>query len=169
MKKEIIPSSWRDSLGELREEVSQTINRWLRRLRPEERREAEAELERGNFPVFGGGLYSLDWAAPRVDMKEDTNHIYVSVEVPGMKKDDLKVDLDDRVLTIHGEKESQREQQRGHARYFERSFGAFSRSILLPCKVEPGKIEAKCRDGMLRMTLPKTEAAKAHRITVSNE
>lgn len=167
MKNEIIPSSWRDSLKELRQEISHTVDRWIDHLRPEERREAEAQLRTGEL---SGLLASPSvWNQPRIEMEEDEDHLYISVEVPGLKKDELQVELDGGMLSVYGEKESHRDGKRCRVHYSERSYGAFSRIIALPCDVDRDKVVAKCRNGILRLTLPKTAEAKRRRIEINHE
>lgn len=165
MKAEIIPKSWRESLDDLREDLTHTVNRWLHRLKPEEREAASKELELD----FWHQPLTRRFNQPRIDVQEQDDAIVVQAELPGMKKEDIEVDLDGRQLAIYGKKEVSREEKRGRFHVSEMHFGSFSRVIPLPCEVDRSKVNAKYRHGVLRLKLPKTEAAKARRIPVAYE
>ena len=96
---------------------------------------------------------------PHVDVKETHDAIQVAAELPGMDKDDIDVSVHDHCLTISGEKKEEGEEKGTGYYRVERSFGSFSRSIALPDTVETGKIEAAYKNGVLVVTLPKTEKA----------
>ncbi|MGJ3241710.1 MAG: Hsp20/alpha crystallin family protein [Opitutales bacterium] len=163
MKNQIIPQSWRDSIDELREEIGNTVDRWLSRLKPEERREAETRLDH-RLPSFLWNPIDND---PRVNVEEDEDKIRVTAELPGLRKEDLHVEVDDRTLTLSGEKETRHQEKRGRVHLSECSFGSFTRVIPLPCEVNRDGAKAKYRHGVLKLTLPKTETAKARRIEVA--
>ncbi|MGD0232627.1 MAG: Hsp20/alpha crystallin family protein [Syntrophorhabdales bacterium] len=101
-----------------------------------------------------GGLFN-----PRLDIKETKESIQVVAELPGMDRNDIDVSMHEHVLTISGEKKGENEDKGTNYHRVERTFGSFSRSISLPDTVEAGKIEAAYRDGVLVVTLPKTERA----------
>ncbi|MBD5781211.1 Hsp20/alpha crystallin family protein [Pelagicoccus sp. NFK12] len=165
MTNQLIPQHWKESLGELREEIGETVDRWISRLKPEQRKEAKNALaEEDPFwnPIrFGGG--------PRIEMEESDTTIKIVAELPGLAKEDFQVDLDDRYLTIRGEKSGRNERKEGHLHISECSYGSFTRVIPLPCEVERDKVKAKYKNGELRLVLPKTESAKARRIEISVE
>ncbi len=165
MKTQIIPKSWRDSLGDLREDLSHTVDRWLGRLKPEERDEAARELQGFDWPRSIDRLFNQ----PRIDIDEHEDEIVVRAELPGLKKEDIEVDLDDRLLTIYGKREETRERKRGRAHVSEMHFGSVTRTIPLPCEVDRSKVKAKYRHGVLRLSLPKSEEAKARRIPIDYE
>lgn len=103
--------------------------------------------------------FAADWAgaaSPRLDLKETDDAFQVEVELPGVAEDDIDVEIADNVLTIRGEKRSERKDDDGDGYHFvERSFGAFSRSIPLPADVDPERIEGVAKNGVLKLTLPK--------------
>jgi len=110
---------------------------------------------------------------PAVNVRETNDQFMIEVAVPGMKREDFKVELDNNVLTISSSKEENR-QEKGYQGEFTRrefSYQAFQRSFSLPeAKVDGGKISAKYTDGILYVTVPKREEAKikpARQITVS--
>lgn len=109
---------------------------------------------------FGPSLLSDPWAArrvtPSVDVVEDEKAFRVSVELPGMSDKDVAVTLDDRTLVIRGEKKEEKEKKEKDVYRRERAYGSFRRTIELPGEVDAAKIEAKFRDGVLTIDLPKT-------------
>lgn len=97
---------------------------------------------------------------PRVDMKDLEKEISVTAELPGMEEKDVQVKLNGDVLTISGEKKSQKEEDvKGHYR-MERIYGTFSRSLLLPAEVELDKCTATFKNGVLHVVLPKTKESE---------
>lgn len=100
---------------------------------------------------------------PPLDVFEDEDQVTVQLEVAGVKKDDFDLSLEDDVLTISG----QRQSERGESFRSEREFGTFSRSITLPSPVQTDKVKADYEDGILTVTLPKAEEAKPKKIQVS--
>ena len=109
-----------------------------------------------------------DWA-PAVDIQRCDGSLVISAEVPGMKKEDVKVDITDDALVLQGErKQEHTEDHEGFHRY-ERSFGRFYRSIALPEGAEAEKAKAELKDGVLRVTMPvtQTEKPKTRRVQVT--
>ncbi|KHD88441.1 MAG: HspC2 heat shock protein [Bdellovibrio sp. ArHS] len=101
--------------------------------------------------------------SPAVDM-EDKNDMYlVTVDLPGMKKDQIKIDLNDNILTISGERKRETKEE---GKYTERSYGRFMRSFTLPSMVSAEKIEARFEDGVLHINLPKAESSKGRSIKI---
>ncbi|HEX6225232.1 MAG TPA: Hsp20/alpha crystallin family protein [Chryseolinea sp.] len=110
----------------------------------------------GNWRSQGGSM-------PAVNVRESNDEFMIEVAVPGMKRDDFKVELDNNVLTISSSKEEKAEEKNRAGEYTRREFSyqAFQRSFSLPeAKVEGGKISAKYTDGILYVTVPKREEAK---------
>jgi HSP20 family protein len=97
---------------------------------------------------------------PAVEVAETDKEIVVTAELPGLDEKDLQVTLAGDVLTIKGEKKTEREQKNGGAHYIERHFGAFSRSLRLPFVAQDEKIEAKYDKGVLTIRVPKPPAAQ---------
>jgi HSP20 family protein len=116
--------------------------------------------------MFGAGEGAA--FAPAVDITEDDGKYVVTVEVPGASKDDVTVEAHENVLTIRGEKRSEREEKKEQARYIERRYGSFSRSFTLPANAAADRISATFKDGILRIELPKTEEAKPRVISIKS-
>jgi len=117
------------------------------------------------------GVYDIDggiWSPP-VDITEDDENVFVAVEVPGMTKEDVKITLQDNVLTIRGEKKQEMEKKDANYHRLERSYGSFTRSFSLPTGVVPDKIKAQYQDGLLKISLPKAEQVKPKEIPIAME
>jgi HSP20 family protein len=97
---------------------------------------------------------------PRLDAAEDDRAFRISVELPGMSDKDVAVTVDNRVLTIRGEKKEEQEKKDKDVYRRERAYGSFRRTIELPTEVDSAKIEAKFKDGVLTIELPKAKAAQ---------
>jgi len=121
-----------------------------------------------DWPFRGGRDVSVrdaDWA-PRVDISETDDNFCIKAEVPGIKREDVKINIEDHVLSIHGENEQVKEEEGEQFHRVERYYGSFRRSFTLPENVDEEKIEANFKDGLLTLTIPKTEAAKPKSIEV---
>lgn len=112
-----------------------------------------------DFPSFGVNFENS--FSPRIDISEKNDKILVEAEIPGVKKDDLKITLQDNILTIKGEKKKEEEHKENNYYRCERSYGSFSRSFTLPVEVSTEKVDAKFNDGMLKIELKKVEPKKA--------
>jgi HSP20 family protein len=104
---------------------------------------------------YFGGTFS-----PAFDISETDDEILVKAELPGVDPKDVDVNLTGNELTIKGEKKEEREEKGESIHTMERRFGCFCRSFSLPCDVQQDKIEAKYKDGILNLKLPKAESAK---------
>lgn len=102
----------------------------------------------------GGSAYSF---VPRVDILEEDKAFEVHVAVPGMNKEDFKIDLNDNFLTISGERKLTHEKKENNFHAVETQYGTFSRSFSLPENVDVNKISAKYVNGILEVTIPKDE------------
>lgn len=111
--------------------------------------------------------FAAEWL-PAVDIEETENEYRIHAEMPGMKKEDVKVTVVDNVLTISGEKKAEAEQKDEKRRLHrsERIFGTFQRSFTLPEPVVADKIAASFKDGVLTVVVPKSEEAKPRKIEV---
>jgi HSP20 family protein len=165
MNHHIIPETWRESLSELKEDVAHLVNHWLSGLKPEERRVAEKELDLAHWTQ----AFDFALSQPKVNLEEDGDNIVVTAEIPGLRKEDLHVDIDGRQLTISGQKEQSIENKKGRCYVSELRFGAFTRILNLPCQVNRDRVKAKYRRGVLKLVLPKSENAKLRRIEVEYE
>lgn len=116
------------------------------------------------FPT-GENLAITTWA-PSCDIYETNNEIVLKAELPGVKKEDLKVNLENNILTITGERKFEEETKRENYHRIEQSYGEFLRSFRLPTGIDAKMIAAEFKDGMLRVTLPKAEEAKPKAVEV---
>ena len=108
-----------------------------------------------------------DWI-PFADVSENQENYIIHAEVPGLSKKDIKITLQDDVLTISGVKELNREKKDHTYHLVERTYGQFSRAFTLPGKVEEENIKAEFKNGVLEIVLPKTPAAKAREIKIEH-
>ena len=106
---------------------------------------------------FGEEIEAAGAFYPQMDMTEDENSIYVTAELPGLDEKDIDINLSRDSLTIKGEKREEKEEKGKESYYMERSFGAFSRVIPIPVDVNPDKVEATFKKGVLNITLPKAQ------------
>ena len=106
-----------------------------------------------------------DWS-PQVDIIEDEKEYLIKADLPEMKKDDVKVTMENGVLCISGERKTEKEEKNKKYHRIERSFGSFERAFTLPEDADANKIAADFKDGVLRVHLPKSPAAKPKPIEV---
>jgi len=106
---------------------------------------------------------------PSLDVSETKNELVVKAEVPGMDAKDIDISLSDGMLTIKGEKKQEKEEKEADYHLVERSYGAFVRSVQLPKEVKADKINASYKDGVLKITLPKSEEVKKKEIKIKVE
>ncbi len=107
-----------------------------------------------------GGLWGRVMNIPAVNITENKDEYKVALAVPGMKKDDFKIDVDGNMLTISSEKEESKEEKDKKFTRKEYNYSSFSRSFTLPDEVNKEKIEAKYEEGVLKISLPRREEAK---------
>jgi HSP20 family protein len=117
-------------------------------------------------PDIGASDLFSGWT-PAVDVLEDKQKLTVKAELPGFKREDIDVSLHENNLSIMGERKCADEQKEGEYYRCERYFGKFHRVVPLPSSVDTGKIDAKYSNGILTVTLPKSEKAKSKQIEVS--
>lgn len=103
---------------------------------------------------------------PRVDVREMEDKFEITAELPGMKKKDIDISLQDERLTLKGEKDSEKEESSNNYYIRERSCGRFERSFTLPENVDKDKIEANFEDGVLHVNIPKTEAPEQEEVKI---
>jgi HSP20 family protein len=112
-----------------------------------------------------GGAITSAWY-PAVDVFEDKDAVKLVAELPGVKPDDVKLSLENNLLTIRGEKKQEAEERSERVHRYERSYGSFERAFVLPSTVDGDKISAEYRDGVLTVTVPKAERARPREIPV---
>lgn len=115
-----------------------------------------------NFPAFA----SNSAATPRMDVSETDKVIEVTAELPGLEAKDVQLNLADNVLTIRGEKRSEREEKQKDYHLVERSFGSFTRSVQLPDGVKPEDVAAEIAKGVLKVTVKKPAPRQSKQIEI---
>lgn len=114
------------------------------------------------------GLRTESTFAPACDVEEAEDHFLISLEMAGVKKEDVKIEVVDSQLFITGERKTESATLSGGPLYRERRYGKFSRSFALPTGLDADKVEAHYQDGMLRVVVPKAESAKPRQIQITN-
>ncbi|MGA2786579.1 MAG: Hsp20/alpha crystallin family protein [Verrucomicrobiota bacterium] len=104
---------------------------------------------------------------PALDVHEDKDNFVVQAELPGIKREEIDVSLHDGALSISGERKTEKKFEEAEVYRTERFFGKFQRTVALPAPVAADKVKAQYKDGVLTITLPKTEAAKPKQIDVN--
>ncbi len=113
------------------------------------------------------GLMEGAWN-PAVDIYDSKDSVLVKADIPGMKKQDLEISVEDQTLYLKGEKKEEKKSEdakKGYVRS-ERFYGSFRRAIPLGCAIDQGKVSARYRDGVLEVTLPKKEEAKPTQVKI---
>jgi HSP20 family protein len=128
------------------------------------------EMDRLWEDYFGPGRRALrplemEWV-PAMDVSETGEQVVVKAEVPGIDAKEIEITLSGDVLTIKGEKKSEREEKQENYHLVERSYGSFARSLTLPAAVDANRIEAKYDKGVLTITCPKKEEVKPKAIEI---
>lgn len=119
------------------------------------------------FDELGDGA-AHPWSLA-VDVVEEDDRYVVRADVPGMSPDDVKIEVEDDILTIRAEHAEQKEEKEKNYVRRERRYGAFSRSLPLPQGVSPDEIEATCADGVLEVTFPKPKEQAREKVTITPE
>lgn len=114
---------------------------------------------------FGGGFNEADWVAKYpVDIRETEDAYIVEAEMPGFTKDQISISLENGTLAISAERKS--EQQKGEQHLKERRYTKVARSFTLPTRVDESRVDAKLENGVLHLTLPKSEEVKPRKIAI---
>jgi HSP20 family protein len=130
-----------------------------------ERMRRQMDWLSGGIPrgLFGEPAASV---FPLMNVTEDKDNYYLRAELPGLKADELDISVTGDTLSIAGERKLPAEDGKAQYHRKEREAGRFNRIVSLPAQVDPGKVEARCTDGVLTVTLPKAEVAKPKQIAV---
>jgi len=125
------------------------------------------DMDRLFSTFFGRQREEMDgfWS-PTVDIEEDNESFLVKAEIPGLKKEDIKISVRGNLLSVSGERKHESEIKDKTFHRIERSYGKFSRTITLPSDVESDKVKATYKDGILTIILPKPESLKQKEIEV---
>ena len=117
-------------------------------------------------PLGGTRVSStLDWM-PAVDIKETDEALTIFAEIPGLTKENVSITMENSVLTISGERKFEKDVEKENFHRIERVYGSFHRSFSLPANVATEKADASFKDGVLTVTLPKTDEAKPRQIAI---
>jgi HSP20 family protein len=119
-----------------------------------------------DVPTGPGNGSALRRWVPAMDLVETDDHFVLRADLPGLTKDEVTIELEDRVLTVSGERKAEHEDR--HEGYYrvERAFGSFSRSLTLPAGVEPDAVEASFDNGVLEVRIPKPEERKPRKVEI---
>lgn len=129
-------------------------------------------LDRRRRPLRSGHWWpakAADLVAPVIDLFEEKDEIVAKVELPGVGKDDIEVNIRENSLTIKGEKKRKEEIKEENYYRSERSHGAFVRTVELPQEIQVDKARASFKEGLLEVRMPKSEAAKRKEIKIKVE
>ena len=116
----------------------------------------------GTQPAAGGAR------VPAIDVTESEDRYSIAAELPGVKKEDLSIELHEGVLNIRGEKRSARDEEKERGRWLERSFGAFHRAITLPKDADADQVDAGFADGVLTVVVHKRAEAKPRTVPIAS-
>jgi HSP20 family protein len=123
----------------------------------------------GGFNRLGNGngqsLTLPDWS-PSVDISEDDTEYLIKADLPEVKKDDVKVVVENGIVSVSGERKTEKEEKNKKYHRIERSYGSFQRGFLVPEDADANKVKAEFKEGVLKLHLPKAPAAKAKKTEV---
>ncbi|HEX6320760.1 MAG TPA: Hsp20/alpha crystallin family protein [Burkholderiales bacterium] len=126
------------------------------------------EFSKGFFVRPFAGMPETAEPKMKLDVKEDEKAYTVRADIPGVKKEDIQVDIDANAVTVRAEVKQEKEEKKDEkVIYSERSYGMVSRSFSLPAEVDAGGAKAEYKDGVLNLVLPKKAGAQARRLQVS--
>jgi HSP20 family protein len=104
---------------------------------------------------------------PAIDVQRDNGNMVVRADIPGIKPEEVKIEVEDDILTVSGEHEERKEEKGKHFVRRERRYGSFSRSMALPAGVDAESIKAETHDGVLEVTVPLPKEAKKETVTIT--
>lgn len=165
MKRDLIPWRKRREPTSLTREVESPVLELHRRMNELFEDFFEGFGEGFRWPMLSGVDRPLPWL-PSTDVSETDGEIRVSADLPGLDEKDIQVTLENDVLTIRGEKKQEHEEKEREYRVSERSYGVFHRIIPLPAGVDPNKVKATFKKGVLTVTVHKTPELKSHGKTI---
>jgi len=107
--------------------------------------------------------------SPAMDVEDRDDHFLLSMDLPGVKKEDVRIELNDRVLTISGEKKGEHVEDKKNRHVVERSYGRFERSLTLPSNVRSDDVEADFQNGVLKVAIPKAQASTGRTVEIGGK
>ena len=117
---------------------------------------------------WNGEAVGSAWT-PSCDVREDKDHLTITMDLPGVKAEDVRISLENQVLTVRGDRQQVSEQGDERWHRYERSYGSFERSFALPATVDAERIQATTDNGVLTISLPKVEKARPREIPVGRK
>lgn len=105
---------------------------------------------------------------PACEVSETGDHYLMSIDLPGMKKEDIKIEMTENILTVSGERRRETRDEKHKIQRYEKAYGFFKRSFSLPLAVDIDKVEANYQDGVLELYLPKTEASRPRQVEIQS-
>lgn len=117
------------------------------------------------FRDLSEGAQHGGWS-PSVDLVKRDDHLVLRADLPGIKPDEVKIEVEGGVLTVSGEHREEKKEEKEHYMRRERRFGSFSRSMILPRGIQADDIEAKCEDGVLEVTIPAPKGEEKQKVEV---
>jgi HSP20 family protein len=120
------------------------------------------------FRDLSEGAQHGGWG-PSVDLVKKDGQLVLRADLPGIKPDEVKIDVEGGVLTVSGEHREETEEEKEHYMRRERRYGSFSRSMVLPAGVQADDIEAKCEDGVLEVTIPAPKGEEKQKVEVKSK
>jgi len=115
---------------------------------------------------FDDSVDGMEWS-PSVNIVEHDDELRITAELPGMKRDDVQVEVTEGMLILRGEKKAEAEKRMGNARLMECKYGAFERSFTMPRSVDADQVRAEFADGLLTVRMPKTEKAIGRKVEIT--
>jgi HSP20 family protein len=122
---------------------------------------SEKDLQKTENPTAAERIRNVKTFVPRVDIYETKEALFLIADMPGVDEKEIEVTVSDNVVTIKGEKKEEKEDKGKNYYYMERSYGSFNREIPLSAETESDKAEASFKNGVLNITIPKSQTAKA--------
>lgn len=121
----------------------------------------------GRFAGSWDGAWLTREFSPALDLSETAEAFQIRVDVPGMKPDDISIEVSGNNVRISGERKAEKEEKGKSYHRVERSVGKFCESLVLPCAIQDDKVQADFDNGVLTVTLPKTAAARTHKVKIT--
>jgi HSP20 family protein len=126
----------------------------------------QSEVNRIFDTFFGGNDVRTRRWVPAMDLVETDDHLVLRADLPGLKREDVEIEVKDGVLTVAGERKAEQERRSEGYYRVERAFGTFSRSLTLPKGIDPQQVAAEFEDGVLEVRIPKPEETKPVRVAI---
>ena len=140
----LVPAAGRDIFQSLRDEMEDLFGRFF----------------------TDGGTDGATSLRPTLDLSETDSAVQVRMDVPGMKAEDIAIEISGDMLRISGQRKEEKEEKGKTWHRVERRYGSFSRSVTLPCSVKENQAKAEYADGVLSLTIPKSEESKTHHVKI---